>query len=652
MDERRCGRTLYLIRLVIVSVLVSLTSGLALAADPRPRSILILDQSDISGPLFHQILSGLLSTFNSAPGTPITVYVESLDLNRFTGRDYEQSALQHLQVKYRDKPIGVVMPVGDSSLALVLRWRAALWPDVPVAFSQVDEPTITQLRPPPDVTGVIMKLRLTDMVTAARAVVPDLARVVLVGDAWESQSVYRPWKDEIPEATKGLEVVDFTGLPMRQLRDKVSVLPDHTAILYSAIYSDGEGTSYPPVKALDLLAETADQPIVISVETFLGHGGIGGFVMVPTMIGESAARLALRILGGESVTSIPPAPGNIVRPIFDWRQMQRWDVSASSLPPGSEIRFREPTAWQQYSAQILLICAALLVQSALIFLLIYEHRRRRLAEIQSRNSMAELTQLNRLATAGELSATIAHEVNQPLAGMVTSADAALRWLSRENPDVGEARDALQNIVAAGHRASDVITSVRAMFRRDTEKKGPTDINKLVRTVLGLVYIDLRKHSIEAQVNLSDQLPPVLGNEVQLQQVILNLMMNAIDAMGSSELRVLSIKSETTGKDAVHVSIADTGGGIDIANLNRIFKPMFTTKARGMGMGLSICKSIIENHGGRIWVSANVPRGSVFQFELPVYRARKDKSGSSDRAVPDGTASTAASSPSPAGEMIE
>ena len=142
------------------------------------------------------------------------------------------------------------------------------------------------------------------------------------------------------------------------------------------------------------------------------------------------------------------------------------------------------------------------------------------------------------------------------------------------------------------------------------------MNKLIRTVLALVYIDLRKHSVESQVNLSEQLPPVIGNAVQLQQVILNLVTNAIESMNSAETRVLSIRSETTGRNGIRVSIADTGSGIDLANLNRLFEPMFTTKARGMGMGLSICKSIIESHQGRIWVTAGAPRGSTFQFESP------------------------------------
>jgi C4-dicarboxylate-specific signal transduction histidine kinase len=303
--------------------------------------------------------------------------------------------------------------------------------------------------------------------------------------------------------------------------------------------------------------------------------------------------------------------------LFDWRQLQRWGISESRLPRGSEIRFRESSAWEQYKTPILAISAAILLQAMLIAWLIHERQYRRRAERTARETFAELTQVNRMATAGELSAAIAHEIRQPITGMVTMANAALRWLSRESPDVGRARDAMNKVVAAGHQAGDVITNVRGLFGKDTQKKIPTDLNTLIQSVLKVVSLDLRKHSIESQLTLGEQLPPVIANEVQLQQVILNLVMNAIESMDSAEPRVLAIKSEKTEYNDVCVSIADTGSGIDRANLKRVFEPMFTTKAHGMGMGLSICKSIIENHKGRIWVTAGAPRGSIFHFELPI-----------------------------------
>jgi C4-dicarboxylate-specific signal transduction histidine kinase len=272
--------------------------------------------------------------------------------------------------------------------------------------------------------------------------------------------------------------------------------------------------------------------------------------------------------------------------------------------------------WEQYNLQIVAVFAALVVQAALIGWLVYEQRRRHAAEVVARNSMAEITHMNRVATAGELSASIAHEVNQPLTGIVTRAGAARRWLAKEQPDIDKVRAALDQIEAAGHRAAEIIKSLRSMFRKDTPDRSRVEINQLIWSVLGLVYIDLRKHEISLDTRLGDEIPPVLGNQVQLQQVILNLIMNAIDSMQSVQTRVLSVSSKLIGDNIVQVSIEDTGTGIDPSRRDQIFKPLFTTKENGMGMGLSICRSIIENHDGKIWVSSSAKRGSIFHLELP------------------------------------
>jgi len=238
------------------------------------------------------------------------------------------------------------------------------------------------------------------------------------------------------------------------------------------------------------------------------------------------------------------------------------------------------------------------------------------AEEELHKTRTELAHVARVTTVGELSASIAHEINQPLTSIVTRANAALRWLSLENPNPEKMQEILRQILEAGHRASDVVASVRAMFNKEPLDNSTVDINKVIRSVLPLVYFDLRKHSIENCIHLAPRVPPVMGSETQLQQVILNLVMNAIESMICAEPRVLTIKSETNGHDRLHVSIADTGTGIDPSNLHRVFDPLFTTKPRGMGMGLSICRSIIERHNGRIWVSDGTSGGSIFQIELP------------------------------------
>jgi hypothetical protein len=178
------------LRWIAALLIACLAHGFALAAEPLPRSMLVFNPSDVRGPLYYQIFSALRSSVNASPGSAVTIYVENLDLSRFTGADYEDSLQAHFRVKYRDKPVGVIIAVGSTSLEYVLHWRASLWPGVPVVFAMVDESTIERLKPPPDVTGSIMRLRFDDMMTTARAVVPRLQRVALVGDASSGKSPF------------------------------------------------------------------------------------------------------------------------------------------------------------------------------------------------------------------------------------------------------------------------------------------------------------------------------------------------------------------------------------------------------------------------------------------------------------------------------
>jgi signal transduction histidine kinase len=222
----------------------------------------------------------------------------------------------------------------------------------------------------------------------------------------------------------------------------------------------------------------------------------------------------------------------------------------------------------------------------------------------------------RLMTGDAVAASIAHEVRQPLTAMTTSATAGFRFLDRATPNIDRAMQAFKQIAADGHRAGEVVGSIRAMFRHDARAKTAVDINNLVLEALSLQHDDLLKHSIQLQTEPGTQLPAVLGDRTQLQQVLLNLIANAVDAMASRDgPRILRVRSDAYEGDGVIVSVADTGPGVSSQDSERIFNPLFTTKPDGMGMGLSICRAIVEAHEGRLWATPNSPQGTVFQFTL-------------------------------------
>jgi signal transduction histidine kinase len=296
-------------------------------------------------------------------------------------------------------------------------------------------------------------------------------------------------------------------------------------------------------------------------------------------------------------------------------------ISESLLPANSIVLFRAPTIWEQYRWRLILAFAAVGLQSALIFGLVYEDRRRRTAEDDAHSLLVQLERRNRFAAAGELTASIAHEIRQPLTSIVVAAQAGLNWLKNEVPDLQEARSSLNNIVKEGHRADDVIRNVRAMFSNDRQEQGTIDVNALIEGVLALAARTLQNNDVRVKTVYAPK-TIVRGNSVQLQQVLMNLINNAVEAMSAcaSNDRLLQLKTEFLGSgDRVSLAVQDSGPGIDLERRSDLFKPLFSTKPGGMGLGLSICKSVIDAHGGSLSVTAGNPVGAVFTIILPLER---------------------------------
>jgi C4-dicarboxylate-specific signal transduction histidine kinase len=312
------------------------------------------------------------------------------------------------------------------------------------------------------------------------------------------------------------------------------------------------------------------------------------------------------------------------RIIFDWRQMLRWGISESRLPPKSEIDFREKTVWERYSWQIMLVGAIILVQTGLISIMLHERYRRRLAEVQARQRMAELAHINRFSTAGELTASISHEINQPLGAVLTNAETARAILKSPRPALDELNDIVDDILQDNRRASEVIRRMHSLLRKAPFDPKNIDLNDLVRETSSFLSALAVARKVEL-VSLTTPDPlPIVGDRVQLQQVILNLVVNAIDAMSgtSGENRIVGLRTSRVGNFA-ELSISDRGPGIPADKLKDVFEPFFTTKAEGMGMGLSIARTIVEAHDGQISAVNESETGAVFRVRLPIARHTAD-----------------------------
>jgi C4-dicarboxylate-specific signal transduction histidine kinase len=249
---------------------------------------------------------------------------------------------------------------------------------------------------------------------------------------------------------------------------------------------------------------------------------------------------------------------------------------------------------------------------------------RKRAEEALRQAQADLAHVSRVTIIGELTASLAHEVNQPIAAAVTNANTCMRWLAAGTPNLEEARAAAMRIVKDGKRAAEIISRVRLLFKKGTPEWEFVDANEVIREMIVVLRSEAMRYSISVRTELAEDLPPVMGDRVQLQQVMMNLIMNGIDAMKDvNGTRELIIESQSMENKQVLVSVSDTGVGLPPQQAEQIFDAFFTTKPHGTGMGLRISRSIVESHGGRLWAADNSPRGAKFYFTLPTKAEAND-----------------------------
>ena len=533
---------------------------------------------------------------------------------------------------------------------------------------------------------------------------------------------------------------------MEELRGELSRLPDHTVVLYLTMFQDAAGEVFTPRQALDAFSPASRAPIYGNYETYLGHGIVGGSIVPFEEIGRKAAQLGIRILAGEDPQAAARSESYQPVPMFDWRQLRRWNIGEQQLPPGSVVRFKEATYWERHGRIIITALSLCLLEALLIVALLAQLRRRRLAEASlreneqrmslavdaanfgiwirditrneiwasdkwrklfgfapaerleleqilqrlhpddreavrrvfeqalaagssydtefrvllpdggmrwisshgrvecdangrpvrlrgaSRDSTArkqaeqetlrlrhEVAHVSRVSMMGQLASALAHEINQPLGAILRNAEAAELFLQNTSPDLDEIRAIVADIRKDDQRAGSVIDRMRGLLKRQTLDTRPLDLGELVSEVGSLVRADAAARQVKLDVNVPVDLPPVRGDRVHLQQVLLNLILNGMDALNEAgrEDRRISVTAFPGPPQTVEIAVSDTGDGIPADKLAHVFEPFFTTKPNGMGMGLPISRTIIEAHGGRIWAENRNGGGATFRFTLPV-----------------------------------
>ena len=723
---------------LLCSLLVASHGHAAPAESPAasPRHVLIIQSFGREFAPLDAVAQEFQAVLRTQSPLPVEFSEASLERARLDGPDREQPLIEFLAATHKTNPPDLVVPLGAPAVLFTHRNRARLFPSAPALAVGADKRRIAPVADQPWLTSVSFAANVPSFGRNITSLLPDTKHLFVVfGTApvdqfWDSET-HREW----PAIFPGVKIHWLSHLPLASICQTLASTPPRSAVFHGIMTRDASGALHEHEDALAAVHAASNAPVFGFSSEQIGGGIVGGPLLSIREVGRSAAHVAIRLLSGESpaditTPSIPPG-----QPVYDWRELQRWNIPASRLPAQHSILFKPPGLWQSNRTAVLATIAVVVTQSALIIALIVARRRardsmanlrltteaasvglwedapdsrdeliaspewralfgfppsgpipysdvidrihpddrrsvlaiaasnhstydiehriilpdgstrwiasrgsadrpgtpsqrprrrgvslditdRRDSEAELARQRGELAHLSRAASLGELSAALAHELNQPLGSILSNAQAAQHLIANPSPDLAEIRDILSDIVSEDRRASNVIIRLRSLLERGDTLPVPVNLHDCIDDALNLLKNDLLSRNIQIIRNFATDLPDVMAERVHLQQLLLNLITNAADAMDAvpANLRTLTFSS-SLHQNSILLDVADSGTGFS-APPESLFQPFHSSKPRGLGMGLAICRTIAEAHRGQLTAESSQGHGAVFHLSLP------------------------------------
>lgn len=592
------------------------------------KTILIICALSPAQPAYRLILGGIRQKLNEEFGGRYSLHTEYLEIESHPKDNYPKERFNIYNEKYRDIKIDLLICVGRNAIGTIKQYAEAYLLNLPTIsidfdFSNFGINSDLRLNEKSAIIG--MKFNIDKTLSTTLSLLPATSSIYFVGGTTTFDNFMMSVATEaVQRAKKNLIITVLNNLSMDKILQQVHSLPVNSLIFVPSFNTDLKMVSYHNPEAIRLISMAANVPVFAYSDMGFGDGAVGGYMLSFEKVGLLSGVFAVKILEGANPNSLSVSEQDCYDYVYDWRQLKRWNIADSDLiPEESTILFKEFNFIDEYKWILGAVLLFLVLQSMMIANLIRLNRNQKLMTkkvIETENRYREFLHEDRSLRLGQLTASLSHELNQPLTAILSTAQAGINFINSNETTPDLLKQIFQKIVENDKRGASILSSIRGMMKIESREKEKTDINSLVNEVAAVYKNEASMHGIHLNVRLSDEPVYIFADGIQIQQVLLNLILNASQSMQRANVKHNAIDiSQTTNNGEVVISVRDYGNGIDESIKEKLFKPFVTLKKEGMGIGLSICRSIIEDHEGKIWAENMHDGGAKFSFSLKIFK---------------------------------
>ena len=595
-------------------------------AQEKVKNVVIFFSFGSNLPAFDNILKGLNSTIRGITNEPVNIIPEYFDLSRSVNDEYAKFIITMYNKRLKEFNVDLLITVGPGVNAALSKYASSDLKALKMINIDLDLPGRMPLSDLNRKNGIeiILKFQAGKTMKEALALFPDYRNVFVISgvsgfDAYYT-SLVRQSKSEF-EPFHNFKFI--SGLSMDSTIRFVKTIPLHSIVLVPAYLKDANNIPLTTPEALEMISKNSPAPVFLAVTDagVRAKGNIGGYLFSYIKLGEEVGKVSREILHGKQIREVTINENNFFGHFYDWKELQRWHLTDSKVIPADSIFYnREISFFEIYKGYILGLLLFLISQTLLIIYLFRLNKRQKAINIkmeETENMHLDLIRSDRLSKMSTLTASLSHELFQPLAAIRMTAQAGKRFVQTGKLDMSKASQLFENILEDDQRATGIITSVKNLMKPENREMGNVNLTTLIEETADIIRSDAKKQRIKLDLKIAADPVFIFADKIQIQQVLMNFIRNGIVAMEKCEPENRNLEiSLTLKKETVIVSVQDSGPGIDAAIKEKLFKPFVTTKKEGFGIGLTLCRSIIEKHNGKIWVDSVPEKGAKFSFSLP------------------------------------